>query len=118
MPSPDRTTGDRVVRGGATSRTVVRELSARGLQHGIDPAATEGPEAVGDAGGLRRLIPQAVGNSEIFNARCAENRIQKIRAQLIGQQELLNIGQIATLRNRYISPLKYWASILSRRLVE
>src|SRR5512135_3235000 len=81
MPSPDRTTGDRVVRGGATSRTVVRELSARGLQHGIDPAATEGPEAVGDAGGLRRLIPQAVGNSEIFNARCAENRGKGIPAE-------------------------------------
>src|SRR5512135_1053979 len=86
MPSPDRTTGDRVVRGGATSRTVVRELSARGLQHGIDPAATEGPEAVGDAGGLRRLIPQAVGNSEIFNARCAENRLRANRLRTEGRQ--------------------------------
>src|SRR5512143_3156337 len=38
----------------------------------LPPAATKGPEAAGDAEGLRHLIPQAGGNSEIFNARCAE----------------------------------------------
>ena len=52
--------------------------TAGGLHHGVDPAATEGPAAAGDAEGLRRLIPHAAGNSEIFNARCAEKRFLRL----------------------------------------
>src|SRR5947209_7782832 len=44
------------------------------LHHGTDPPSAQDPSPPGDAQGLQRLIPQAVGNSRIFSGRCAESR--------------------------------------------
>ena len=65
------------------------ELTERGqhggrLHHGADPPATQDPPPAGDAQGLQRLIPQAVGNSRIFSGRCAESRKNYLRSSRYG----------------------------------
>lgn len=62
------------------------------------------------------LVPAAVSGIAAFGLARHNFRseLSKIQWQLDHQQK----GQIATLRQRYINPLRYWASRLSRRLVE
>jgi hypothetical protein len=62
------------------------------------------------------LLPAAVSGIAAFGLARHNFRSElgKIQWQLDHQQK----GQIATLRQRYINPLRYWASKLSRRLAE
>ena len=83
VPPPDGATGDRPVRGRSAPRVDgARAQTAVGLHHRADPPATQDPPPAGDAQGLQRLIPQAVGNSRIFSGRCAESRIGRFDGQL------------------------------------
>jgi hypothetical protein len=66
------------------------------------------------------FVPAAIGAAATYVvARLNLKReIQRLEIQFVRQQQALEKGQIAGLRQQFINPLNYWARRLSRRLSE
>ncbi len=65
------------------------------------------------------LAASVSGSIAIRTARTnARGELDKIQRQIDAQQAVLEKGKIAELRQSYLTPLRYYAQALSRRLLE